>query len=333
MSPDRLPLESAPASGARRSDGGPSFIPPQLATLVKEAPTGDDWLHELKLDGYRVIVVVDGDDTALWSRNRKSWTKKLPTLVRAARALGRRAVIDGEAVIFDENGRASYEALVNGVHHGREHEVVLQAFDLLWLDGWDLRGAALLARKRALRDLLEEAGSTTLRYLDHAVGKGGCVFEAACRSGAEGILSKRKDAPYRSRRDSSWQKVKCSARQELVVGGFTLPTHEKDHLGSLVLGFYDDGALRYAGRVGTGFSREERRELRQRLERLERKTPPFDELPKNPGLKGARWASPRLVAEIEFTEWTKAGQLRHPSFMGLREDKPAQEVVRERPTE
>ena len=333
MSRERRRLRSPPAPGAVPDDGAPSFVSPQLATLAKAAPRGDDWLHELKLDGYRLIVVADGADTALYSRNHKRWTAKLPSLAREAGSFSRRAVLDGEAVIFDERGRSSFEALVNGVHHGREGEVVLLAFDLLWLDGWDLTGVPLEERKRALREVLDEAGQARLRYLDHVVGQGARVFQAACDSGAEGIVSKRRGARYHARRDTSWQKVKCSARQELVIAGWLPPTNPRDHLGSLVLGVYDDGRLRYAGRVGTGFSREERRALRERLEALARETTPFDERPKAPGLKDARWSEPRLVAEIELSEWTRAGHVRHPSFVGLRDDKAPAEVVRERPAE
>ncbi len=326
-------LSRPPATGARAAPGRPQYLPPQLATLVKAVPRGDDWLHELKVDGYRVLVVVDGDDTALWSRNQKSWTGKLPSLAGDARALGRRALIDGEAVVFDADGRTSFERLVHGIHHGGEHDIVLLAFDLLWLDGWDLTGAPLEERKRALAELLSAAPSASrLRYLDHVIGRGDRVFEAACQSGAEGVVSKRRHAQYRGRRDGTWQKTKCTARQELIVVGWTPPTNARDHLGALVLGVYDDdGHLRYAGRVGTGFSREERRELRERLGRLERSTPPLEEKPTAPGLKDARWATPRLVAEIELTEWTRAGHVRHPSFLGLREDKVPEDVVRERP--
>lgn len=334
MSRKPVRLREPPATGAREAGGRPEYLPPQLATLVKEVPRGDDWLHELKVDGYRLVVVVDGEDTALWSRNHKSWTRKLPSLAHEARALGRRALIDGEVVIFDDEGRTSFEVLVNGIHHGREHDVVLLAFDLLWLDGWDLTGAPLFERKRALAELLGAASSSTrLRYLDHVVGRGEQVFHAACHSGAEGIVSKRPGASYRARRDGTWQKVKCTARQELIIVGWTPPTNARDHLGALVLGVYDDGRLRYAGRVGTGFSREERRQLRERLGRLERSTPALDERPKAPGLKDAHWTTPRLVAEIELTEWTRAGHVRHPSFLGLREDKAPEDVVRERPRE
>lgn len=333
MSRERRALPRPPAPGAAPAEGAPDFVPPQLATLVKQVPRGDDWLHELKLDGYRLVVVADGERTALYSRNHKRWTAKLPSLAREVRSLGRRAVLDGEAVIFDERGRSSFELLVNGVHHGREGDVVLLAFDLLWLDGWDLTGVALEERKRVLREVVDDAAAPRVRFLDHVVGRGARVFEAACESGAEGIVSKRRSARHRARRDASWQKVKCSARQELLIVGWTPPTNPRDHLGALVLGVYDDGRLRYAGRVGTGFSREERRQLRERLEALARPAPPLDEKPKAPGLKDAHWSEPRLVAEIELSEWTKAGHVRHPSFIGLREDKAPDEVVRERPAE
>lgn len=333
MSRERRPPAGPPAPGAAPAEGAPDFLPPQLATLVKEAPRGDDWLHELKLDGYRLIVVADGEKTALYSRNHKRWTAKLPSLTREARALGRRAVLDGEVVIFDERGRSSFELFVNGVHHGREGEAVLLAFDLLWLDGWDLRDVPLEERKRLLHEVLDEGDAPRLRYLDHVVGQGARVFQAACESGAEGIVSKRRGVGYRARRDPSWRKVKCTARQELLVVGWTPPSNPRDHIGALVLGVYEDGRLRYAGRVGTGFTREDRRVLRERLEALERPAPPLDEEPKAPGLQNARWSEPRLVAEIELSEWTRAGHVRHPSFLGLRDDKAPRDVVRERPAE
>lgn len=331
MSRERPRLVEPPAPGAVPDESAPTFTPPQLATLVKEAPRGDGWLHELKLDGYRILTVADGERTTLFSRNKKRWTEKLPSLARDAEALGRRLVLDGEAVILDDRGLPSFEALVEGIHHGRESEVVLLAFDLLWLDGWDLKEVPLEERKRVLRQTVAEASTPRLRYLDHVVGQGAQVFQAACESGAEGIVSKRRDAHHSARRGASWRKLKCTARQELLVVGWTSPSNPKDHFGSLVLAVYDEGKLRYAGRVGTGFSREERRSLYEQLEARQRSTPPLDEVPKEPSLRRAHWSEPGLVAEIELGAWTKAGHVRHPSFIALREDKAPSEVVRERP--
>lgn len=317
--------------GSARGEAPPAFIAPQLATLVKEPPRGEGWLHELKLDGYRLLCVADGERSQIYSRNHKLWSSKVPSLTRACASLGHRAVLDGEAALLDERGRSSFQALVEAVNQGGEAEVRLFAFDLLFLDGVDLRDEPLIERKRTLEALLHEADGRLL-YLPHIVGRGDEVFAAACRQGAEGIVSKRIDGTYQSRRTRGWQKVKCVARQELVVAGFTPPTHAAHHLGALVLGVYDDeGRLHYAGRVGTGFSQQDRKALRQRLEGLARPSPPFAERVKEPGLRDVRWASPELVAEVEFSEWTRAGKVRHPSFLGLREDKDPREVVREQP--
>jgi bifunctional non-homologous end joining protein LigD len=318
--------------GAALTHEAPAFVAPQLATLVKAPPAGERWLHELKVDGYRLICVADGERSQVYSRNKKPWARKLPSLARSLARLGHRAVLDGEGALLDERGRPSFETLVEGVHGGREGEVCLFAFDLLYLDGVDLRGAPLRERKRLLASLLEDAGEARLQYLAHVVGRGDEVLAAACRQQAEGIVSKRDDAPYHSRRAPSWQKVKCTTRQELLVVGFTPPAHKSDHLGALVLGVHDeDGRLRYAGRVGTGFSREERRVLRERLEGLEQRAPPLELERPEPGLREAHWTAPELVVEVAFSEWTRAGKVRHPAYLGIREDKDPSEVVRERP--
>jgi bifunctional non-homologous end joining protein LigD len=329
----RAPAATSPGSldGARRA-ALPEFVEPELATLVAEAPPGEGWVHEIKFDGYRMICRLQGGRARFWSRNRKDWTAKFPGLAReAAKLAPRAALLDGEVVALDARGHTSFTALKLAWREARQERLTFYVFDALHLDGWDLRRVALVERKAALEAALAGAPES-VRYSDHAGGEAKPFWRAACRAGLEGIVCKRADSRYVSGRGTDWLKVKCLLRQEFVIAGFTPPSKTGKHLGSLVLGVHDSkGALRYAGRVGTGFSVEDRRKLRRMLEALERRTPPFDPPPREPDLRDAHWAEPKLVGEVAFTEWTSDGRLRHPSFQGLREDKPASEVVRERP--
>lgn len=309
----------------------PEFVEPQLATLVDTAPEGDEWLHEIKLDGYRIQCRRDGDAVTLSSRNQIEWTSRVPELVEAVRGLDcTQAVLDGELVWVEPDGRTVFGKLTEAL--GRKHRpnLVFFAFDLLHVDGRDLRPLPLLQRKRELQRICAGA-PPFIRYCEHVVGQGGKFFAAACELGVEGIVSKRANGPYRGGRARDWLKIKCLQRQELVIVGWTPPTHEKDGFGSLVLAVHEDGELVYAGRVGTGFTRDDRQALFAKLEPLARKTTPLRERPRAPGLARVHWVEPRLVGEVAFTEWTSDGRLRHPSFQGLREDKPASAVVRERP--
>ena len=316
--------------GARKL---PAFVKPELATLVAEAPEGESWLHELKFDGYRMLCRIERGKASFWSRNGKEWSKKLPSLTQAAGALGARsALLDGEVVVLDAKGRTSFEALKERLGSGGAAELIYYAFDLLYLDGMDLTAMPLVERKRALEKLLGGARSRAaqIRYTEHVIGDGRKFFAEACRHGLEGIISKRAESPYTSGRGADWLKVKCIMRQEFVIVGYTPPSKNGYALGSLVLAVYDKGgALTYAGRVGTGFDQKERERLRERLDRLAVKTSPFKERIADRGLRDARWARPVLVAEVEFTEWTRDGRLRHPSFEALREDKEATSVRRE----
>jgi bifunctional non-homologous end joining protein LigD len=327
----------------RRKDGGtdpralpcavraalPRTLPPQLATLVDEAPDGDAWLHELKLDGYRLIACLENGRAKLRTRAGHDWTDRFARVAAALEKLPiRSALFDGEAVVLDARGRSHFQALQQALAGGRG-EIDLFLFDVLHLDGWDLRDCRLDLRKEVLRALFDQvpAGSP-LRFSDHQTGGGPAFFAEACRSGVEGIVSKRADAPYRSRRSRSWLKVKCTRRQELVVAGFTEPAGSRTGLGALLLAAHDaDGALRYAGKVGTGFDAATLADLRARLAPLEREKPAVAGAPR---ARGQHWVEPRLVAEIAFTEWTADGRIRHPSFVGLREDKPAAQVRFER---
>jgi bifunctional non-homologous end joining protein LigD len=323
---------AGPVPGARPGHL-PGFVEPQLATLVAAPPPGDEWLHEMKFDGYRILCRIDKGRITLWSRNGRDWTAQFPEIATtAARLPASQALIDGEIAVLLPNGTTSFQALQNALSAGRQGQLVYFVFDLLHQDGQDLTGAPLEARKRALEALVAASQRGAIRYSSHVVGQGDAFFRQACEHSLEGIVAKRRDRPYESGRGRSWLKIKCVQEQELVVGGFTEPKGTRAGLGALLLGVHDgaDG-LTYAGKVGTGFTDASAKQLRARLDRLRTPTSPFRRPP--PGASGARWVKPELVAEVEFTEWTSDGRLRHPSFKGIREDKPAAEVTRERPAD
>jgi len=309
----------------------PEFVASELATLVTEPPDGEDWLHEIKLDGYRVQCRKNGDDVRWVSRNGNDWSARLEHLSAAVRELdAERALLDGELVHVDARGITSFQRVANAIGGAAARELVFHVFDVLHLDGREVRREPLFARKELLRELCTGAPSA-IRYTDHVRGRGGDFLREACKLGLEGIVSKRADAPYRSGRGRDWLKIKCLQRQEFVIVGWTQPTHSSDRLGSLVLAVNDDGKLVYAGRVGTGFGRADRAELRRRLDAIANDRSPLATKPRAPGLRDVRWVAPKLVAEVAFTEWTADGRLRHPTFRGLRVDKRAGVVVRERP--
>ncbi|MEH3045624.1 DNA ligase D [Sphingomonas adhaesiva] len=316
-----------PASGRRSpspSGGGiPPFQPPQLCTLVDSVPTGSDWIHEVKYDGYRALVATGGGKARVFTRSGLDWSDTFAGIAEAASALPP-ALIDGEIVAF-KDGRPDFSTLKGAISAGGE--MTFFAFDLLSLEGEDLRALPNVQRKERLRGLLAGA-DPHLHFAEHVAGAGERLFEAMCREGYEGIVSKKADAPYRGQRTQAWLKIKCTRRQEFVIVGW-LPSDKNRGLRSLLLGVYEDGRLRYAGKVGTGFSTDTLHDLRTRLDRLARKTATV-EAPRA-AVRGAHWVTPRLVAEIAFTETTPDGVLRHPSFLGLRGDKPAKEVVIERP--
>lgn len=318
-------------TGARKV-AMPEFVAPQLATLVKEPPAGEEWLHELKFDGYRMICHLNRGKSTFWSRNGKDWTEKFPNLAQAIKALPvTTAILDGEVVIVDKEGRSSFQKLQQAMGGGTT-AFVYQIFDLIYLDGSSLKQTPLRERKTVLDQLLASANTKgPLRYSDHVEGNGGEFFKLACKSGLEGIVSKLADSPYESTRNRNWLKSKCIKRQEFVIAGYTSSKKGFPGFGALVLGVYDKGKLVCAGRVGTGFSIKQRLEIQKKLDRISQTTMPFAVKPKDPGLRDAHWAKPQLVAEVEFTEWTTDGSIRHPSFQGLREDKKPAEIVREEP--
>jgi bifunctional non-homologous end joining protein LigD len=310
----------------------PGWVAPQLATLVAAAPAGGEWAHEMKLDGYRVLARLERGRARLLTRNRQDWTERFAAVAEGAAALpAKEALLDGEIVALDPAGVSSFQALQQGSEGPKGWSLAYVAFDLLFLDGRDLRGQPLIERKKALARLLR-ARRGRLRYSEHFDAPGPDVYERACRLGLEGIVSKRKEAPYTSGRGQSWLKVKCVARQEFVIGGYTDPEGARAELGSLLLGVHDrDGRLVYTGRVGTGFTQATLAALGKRLRRLEQRTSPFSPDGPRPPARGAHWVRPVLVGEVAFTEWTRDGLLRHPAFEDLREDKPAAQVVREAP--
>jgi DNA ligase D-like protein (predicted ligase) len=294
------------------------------AVLTDERFSDPDWIYERKLDGIRCIAIRDGGPPALLSRNDLSLNARYPELVSALAVESRkRFVVDGEVVAF-RGGRTSFGALAG--RGQRRASVYLYLFDVLWLDGWDVRALPLRSRKRLLRGALRFTGP--VRLTPHRNGDGVAYYERACRSGWEGLIAKRADSSYTDARSRDWLKFKCDKAQELLVGGFTAPKGSRTELGALLMGYNDAGALRYAGKVGTGFDRETLAELAERLAPLRRESSPFAEPVKE---RAVTWVEPELVAQIGFTEWTGHGRLRHPRFLGLRFDKPAAEVVREEP--
>ncbi|KQN91132.1 ATP-dependent DNA ligase [Sphingomonas sp. Leaf231] len=303
----------------------PSFEPPQLCTLVDHVPTGAEWIHEVKYDGYRALIAVGGGTAKVFTRSGLDWTEKFPGIAAAAAALPvESALIDGEIVAF-KDGRPDFSTLKNAI--GAGGAMTLFAFDLLERDGEDLRNLPNVTRKERLRAVVGD-GEERLRFAEHVGGAGEELFAAMCREGYEGVVSKRADAPYRGRRTSAWLKAKCIQRQEFVIVGW-LPSSKSRGFRSLLLGVHEGDALRYAGKVGTGFDAATMDDLRTRLDRLARKTPTVDA--PRAAVKDARWVKPVLVAEVAYAETTPDGVLRHSSFVGLRGDKPAAEVVTERP--
>jgi bifunctional non-homologous end joining protein LigD len=303
----------------------------QLAQLVDAAPEGDEWLHEQKFDGYRILAELRGKEVLLQSRRFNDWTTQFPTVVDAVQRLrATSAVIDGEVCVVMPDGRTSFQALQSSFGR-RDANIVYFVFDLLELDGEDLTGLPLEQRKARLKKLVGTKNPHTVRYSDHVIGNGGTFFELACKQGLEGIVSKRRDKPYAPGRGRTWVKTKCLLRQELVIGGFTDPGGSRSGIGALLVGYHEKGKLVYAGKVGTGFSMKVLGELRRALEPYELSKCPFTPEPARAWTGPNRhWVAPVLVAEVTFSEWTNDGRLRHPVFQGLRSDKPATEIVRER---
>lgn len=307
----------------------PDRVTPELATLVDRAPAGPGWAYELKYDGYRVLTFLSEGQVRFVTRSGQDWTSTLVALREAAGAIAAEsAILDGEVVVMAPDGTTDFQALQNALREGKKANLSYYAFDLLYLDGFDLRGAPLSDRKTLLAALLKGAPAS-IRYGDHLQGDGPEIYDKACSMALEGLVAKRLGAPYRGGRSRDWLKLKCGCRQEFVIGGFTEPSGSRTTLGALLVGVYNDGGdLVYAGKVGTGFTNSSLKEIGARLKAIETPRSPFNDA-SFPRTKGVHWVSPTLVAEVAFTGWTRGGHLRHPSFQGLRDDKPARQIGRE----
>ncbi len=307
----------------------PAFVEPELATLVPDAPSGPGWLHEIKLDGYRLEARINRGRVQLKTRSGLDWTSKFPVVAKLLAALDvDQALVDGEVVAETAQGASSFSELQADLSAGRNDRLVFYGFDLLYLDGYDLRGVPLAERKKALAALLpKEAGF--LRFSEHFDTDGDVLKKHACRVGFEGIVSKRADAPYRSGRTQDWLKSKCADRQELVVVGYVPSTTSQRAIGSLALGAYENGRLIFVGKVGSGFSTKTAQDLWKQLEPLRSDKRTAEPLPDS-DIRQVRWVEPRYVVEVEFREWTGTGHIRHAVFQGLRLDKDPKDVTREK---
>lgn len=319
---DRTPIEAAL----------PETLKPQLATLVDAPPRdAEQWLYEIKFDGYRLLARMHKGQARLYTRNGNDWTDRLTALASRLKALKLPdGWYDGEIVILGAHGLPDFQALQNAFDNSATRDIVYFLFDLPFCRGLDLRKEPLTERRRALRALLPESPDGAVRFSETFDVAGRDIVASACRLGLEGVIGKKKTSQYVSRRSGDWVKLKCSLRQEFVVGGYTDPQGSRVGIGSLLLGVHDEaGALRYAGNVGTGFNARTLGEIKQKLQALHTAQRPFSA---STGIdKKAHWVKPVLLAEVSFGQWTKAGSIRHSVFHGLRSDKPAQRIIKETP--
>jgi len=311
----------------KSSEAPPPFRQPQLATLVDQVPPGDNWLFEYKYDGYRLLIATGTGAATAWTRNAKDWSDKFRALVKAAAKLPPGCLIDGEAVALDDKGRPNFQLLQSTLKDQRGANLAFFAFDLLVDRGEDITRLPNIERKDRLKSLLAGVQPPFL-FGDHVIGRGEDIFREVCKQGGEGVIAKRADAPYRAERSRNWLKIKCIQRQEFVIVGWS-ESDKRRGFRSLLVATRDGRKLTYAGKVGTGFSGDLIDDLMERMEPLATDKAAV-EVPR-PDRKGAHWIEPKLVAEIAFAEFTSDGVLRHPSFIALREDKPAAQVVREVP--
>lgn len=302
----------------------------QLARLVASVPEGEDWLYELKYDGYRIVAFLEGNSVRLMTRNNNDYTDRFGSIASSLLdwAAGRAIVLDGEMAVTDAAGRTDFQALQNYMKNPNPKDLTYIVFDLLALDGADLRGQRLTQRKDALLALMKDAPKN-LHYSRHVKGNGKESSQAACELGMEGIIGKRADSVYSGTRNGDWIKFKCDKRQEFVIGGFTLSDKKTHGVSSLLLGVYNGHELVYAGRAGTGLNESDAKELDMRFQSLKKAEPPFRDAPKPRSNEKITWLEPELVAEIKFAEWTKENLLRQASFKGLRTDKDPRDIKKE----
>jgi bifunctional non-homologous end joining protein LigD len=324
---------------AQLPKGKVDFVEPMKARLVSEVPTGKDWIFEIKFDGIRAIAVKDKDRVRLYSRLKNDLATRFPEVTRAIRALPcERAVIDGEIVALDESGRSSFQLLQGAHMPGQRPPIHYYAFDLLNLEGADLKNLPLLQRKKILQPLLRNK-EDTIRFSANIVGDPKKLLAEACRHKLEGIIAKQRDSKYQpGRRGDVWLKIKCLSGQEFVIGGYTAPKGGRLFFGAILVGYYENKKLLFASKVGTGFDHQTLESLYRQFQKLKRRDCPFANLPEKRGTSGGltasemtrcTWVEPKLVCQVAFTEWTRDGHLRHPAFLGLREDKTARQVIKE----
>lgn len=340
--PQRVPQKAskraksahADAPQARRAEL-PETLAPELATLVKNPPKGNDWRYELKLDGFRMLVRIKNGEVKLFTRNGNDWTAKLPLQAKALAKLSLdTAWLDGEIVALDKEGVPNFQRLQNAFDSGKSADIVFYLFDLPYLNGFDLTGVPIEARRDALKQLLKHNADPILRFSNDFEEQPDALLKSACAMQMEGLIGKRLGSPYVSRRSSDWIKLKCKHRQEFVVVGFTDPKGSRNAFGALLLGLHDreSGQLLYAGKVGTGFNESTLKRIHEQLKPLQTKTPSVVNPPTGFDAKAVHWLRPTLLAEIAFAEMTKEGSVRHAVFHGLRDDKPAQDITEELPT-
>jgi bifunctional non-homologous end joining protein LigD len=334
----RIRLEGLPQARAR-------YFEPMKCLLVDQLPEGDEWLYEIKFDGFRALAIKAEERVELLSRNRKDFAQRYPTLAKSLKSLRcKSAVIDGEIVALDETGRSSFQLLQGkDTPFASEPEIFYYLFDLVQLNGKDLTSLPVTARKTLLSELVRKSNNLQLRYSPALPGTAAEIREQMAGLQLEGIIAKKKNSKYEpGRRSGAWVKFKWVAEQEFVIGGYTQPEGSRQYFGALLTGYYEAGQLRFASKVGTGFSSQKLETLHKSLQKLRIESCPFVNLPEPRTMMGragitraemrrCTWVRPTLVCQIRFTEWTRDGHLRHPSFLGLREDKRASEVVREIP--
>ena len=300
---------------------------PMLAKLIPKPFDQKGWIFETKWDGYRALGK-KGKSILLYSRNRKSFNARFPTIVAELKTIPGQFILDGEIVIFDQRGLSNFQLLQN-YQTTKKGIPYYYVFDVLFHDGKKLVKLPLLQRKQILKKLLAKGRHPHIRYSNHTLTKGKALFQKALRKGWEGVIAKRAESPYQSHRSSDWLKIKTSLRQEVVIGGFTQPRGSRKRFGSLLVGVYKGGKLHYSGHMGGGFDEELLENIYHRLKRVESSKCPFSEEP-HPNMP-VTWVRPQLVCEVSFTEWTQGGMMRHPVFKGMRIDKSAKQVVREKP--
>jgi bifunctional non-homologous end joining protein LigD len=338
------PVKKAPAPARRKPAGKatltgavkaklPASLKPELATLVESAPEGD-WHYEIKFDGYRMLARIDGDDVRLFTRNGHDWSAKMPAQLQALKALGLESGwLDGEVVVANEHGVPDFQALQNAFETERSQEIVYYLFDVPYLNGLNLCEVTLGERRTALAHILKGNDSPALRYSEDFAEGAEHLLESACQMEMEGLIGKRADSPYRNRRSSDWIKLKCKQRQEFVIVGYTEPKGSRSAFGALLLGLHDadSGELRYAGKVGTGFSETTLHTLLKQLQPLHATKPAVSNPPTGAEARGVQWLKPQLLAEVAYAQITREGLVRHSVFHGLRQDKPAKGISQEKP--